>query len=188
MLAEVEKRGIDELRGRFREDDLATMTGSSDARGEVHLFAHVPLFAHARLAGVQPDPHLDTARGVGARHLRRGRERARSGGEGEEEGVALGVDLDSSAPGACRTHDPAVVGERLVVGLVADLVQELRGALDIGEEERDDARRKLAPHVPVIMRRSPHRVQFRRLWCEERLCEHCQVRPVKFEPSVSPAR
>ena len=42
-------------------------------------------------------------------------ERARSRREGEEEGVTLGVDLDSALPRAGIAHDEAVLQERLGV-------------------------------------------------------------------------
>ena len=50
--------------------------------------------------------------------------------------------------------------KRLSVALGAELVQELGRALDVREKERDGARRKVVPHVPVIMRRFLRRVQW----------------------------
>ena len=43
--------------------------------------------------------------------------------------------------------DAPVLGERVGVPLGAELVQELRRALDVGEEEGDRARGEIAPHV-----------------------------------------
>ena len=70
----------------------------------------------------------------GGRRERPGRRR-----EGEEEGVALRVDLDAAVASARLADDAAVLGERLRVGLGAELVQQPRRALDVGEEEGDGA-------------------------------------------------
>ena len=44
-------------------------------------------------------------------------------------------------------HDAAVLGEGLGVRLRAELVQELRRSLDVGEEEGDGAGRKVVSHA-----------------------------------------
>ena len=78
---------------------------------------------------------------------RRGRERTGSRREGEEERVALGVHLDAALGGARLPDQAAVLGERLRVCLCAELVQELRRALDVREEERDGAGREVVAHA-----------------------------------------
>jgi hypothetical protein len=65
-----------------------------------------------------------------------------------EEGVPLCVDLDAAAPHERPPQQPPVLGERLVVRLRAQLVQQARGTLDVGEEEGDGAGRKLVMHEP----------------------------------------
>ena len=77
-------------------------------------------------------------------------DRTRSGREGEEEGVALGVDLDPALDCARCPDQPPVLGQRFRVGLGAELVQEPRRALDVGEEEGDGAGREAA-HATRIM-------------------------------------
>ena len=72
------------------------------------------------------------------------------GGEGEEERVALGVDLGSASLRASVAHDPPVLGERCGVALGAELVESLRRALDVGEEERDGARRQVGAHGEIM--------------------------------------
>jgi hypothetical protein len=47
-------------------------------------------------------------------------------GEGDEEGIALRVHLDSALRGARLAHDPAVLGERSRVRLRSQLVQQPR--------------------------------------------------------------
>ena len=93
------------------------------------------------------------AQGERTRHLGSRRECSRSGGKGEEERVSLRVDLDTSCRRAGRAHDPSVLGECIVVGLVSDLIQELGRALDVGEEEGDRAGREVAPHSIIMNQR-----------------------------------
>src|SRR5215203_5261013 len=84
------------------------------------------------------DPHSD---GNLERLLRlvRGRERARGSREGDEESVALRVDLDATVALDRLSQDAMVLAECLVVGLGAKLVQQVRRALDVREEEGDGA-------------------------------------------------
>src|SRR5205085_11815360 len=57
-------------------------------------------------------------------------------GEDGEERVTLGVDLGAFALGDRFSQDSAMVGEDGVVSVTKGF-QELRGAFDVGEEERD---------------------------------------------------
>jgi hypothetical protein len=95
-----------------------------------------------------------------------GRQGGWSGREREEEGVSLGVDLDAGVFGAGLSHDSAVVGERLVVGLVADLLEQLCRAFDVGEEEGDGAGREVGPHrrFRIMERRRPYVQNLTRAW------------------------
>jgi len=88
----------------------------------------------------------------------RGVERSRRGREGNKEGVSLGVDLDAALGSASIPYDPPMLVEYLRVGLGAEFVEELRRALDVREQERDGANRRIAPQVQVIMRRFWQRV------------------------------
>jgi hypothetical protein len=108
---------------------------------------------------MQSDAHLDGARGK-----RIGESRCRSQGsggawEGEEEGISLGVDLDSAFRGTGLANQAPVVGQDGGIALCTELVQEPRRALDVGEEKRDRAGRELGPHARSIafMRRHSKR-------------------------------
>ena len=74
----------------------------------------------------------------------RGGDRGRSVGEGDEERVALCVDLDATVADERVAKHATVLGQHLGVALGSELVQQLGRALDVGEEERDGARRELA--------------------------------------------
>ena len=139
VLAEVGQLVLDELGGRLREDDLAAVARGGDARSEVDVVADVALVGEQRRAGVQADAHADRAR-LSASVIARGRgDRPRRRGEGEEERVALRVHLDAAVGGEGLAEHATVLGERLRVRLRPELVQQLRRALDVREEERDRA-------------------------------------------------
>ena len=76
----------------------------------VDVDAHVALLGHGRLAGVQPHPHAD----AGARQRPLAGDRRLGGAlrrrKGDEEGVALGVDLDTAV--ACEGVSQQRAGAR----------------------------------------------------------------------------
>ena len=80
----------------------------------------------------------------------RRRERARRSRKGEEEGVALRIDLDPAVAAARLADQAPVLGERLRVRIGAELVEQPRRALNVGEEEGDGARRKSRSHAGII--------------------------------------
>ena len=146
VLAEVGQLDVDEAGGRRRDEHLAAVTGGGDAGGPMHVVADVALLCQQRRPGVQPDPHPDRARSERLRHRRRRSERARRRREREEERIALRVDLDATLGSAGLADHAPVLGERVGVRLGAELVQQPRRALDVGEEERDRAGRELRAH------------------------------------------
>jgi hypothetical protein len=79
---------------------------------------------------------------VCALHLDRGVDRLAGAREGEEERVALRVDLASTGRAERLADDPAMLRENLAVRL-PELLEERSRALDVGEDERDRARRQL---------------------------------------------
>ena len=86
---------------------------------------------------VQPDPHLHrTGRESLGQLGGGGKSRGRSF-EGEEERVALRIDLDAVVAVTRLTYDSPVRGKCPRVTGITQFVQELRGPLDVGEEERD---------------------------------------------------
>jgi hypothetical protein len=149
VLAEVgERQATDEFACRLREHDLASVRRRADSRREVHVVSDVPLVCQEGRSGVQPDAQVDAARSerVGDR-LRRSH-RSRCVGEREEERVPLRVDLDSAMRCGRVTNDAAMLSHGEGVGLCAKLVQELRRALHIGEEEGDGAGREIVSQSP----------------------------------------
>src|SRR6266540_1687341 len=65
--------------------------------------------------------------------------------EGNEECIALRVDLYPPVTLESRAQNPAVLGERVRIA-ISQLFQQLRRALDVREEERDGAGREFVPH------------------------------------------
>ena len=146
VLSQVSELAVDEL-GRGRGDQhLSAVAGCGDAGSAMDVFADVSLLRHEGRTGVQAGPHLDRPRSKRLRHRFRGGERARCRGEGEEERVALRVTLHAVVCGAGFANHPPVLGKRLRIRLGAQLVQQLRRALDVREEEGDGPGRKIGPH------------------------------------------
>ncbi len=143
VLSQVSELAVDEL-GRGRGDQhLSAAAGCRDAGSAMDVFADVSLLRHEGRTGVQAGPHVDRPRSKRLRHRFRGGERARRRGEGEEERVALRVTLYAVVCCAGFANHPPVLGECLGVRPCAELVKQLRRALDIREEERDSAGRKI---------------------------------------------
>ena len=88
---------------------------------------------------MQAHPHADRPGLERALAVEGGRGGAGRGREGDEERVALRVDLDAAVRREGGAQDAPVLGERLRVALGAERVQQPRRALDVGEEERDGA-------------------------------------------------
>src|SRR3954451_21740670 len=92
---------VEKSSGRFGYEYLATVAGRHHARTLMDGEADVPAADRRRLSGVQADPHADlvVVRPVvpGECLLRRDRRLCSvlRRGEGDEEGVALSVDLDA---------------------------------------------------------------------------------------------
>ena len=121
-----------------------------DACAAVNVDPDVALAGNGRRARVQshanrdrpgPELVLRGARGVS----RAGRRRER-----DEEGVALGVDLDTAVCGEGVSQESSMLGECLRVRIRTESVQQARRALDVGEEERDGAGREVPAHGRVI--------------------------------------
>ena len=137
MLSQVHELDIDDRGGCLGENDLAAVARRGDASGEVDVVADVALVGEEGRTGVQADAHADRA---GGEHLGEGRSGVECAGrcrECEEEGVALRVDLDTTLGGTRLPDDTPMLCQRLRVRLGAELVQQLRRPLDVGEEEGD---------------------------------------------------
>ena len=98
-------------------------------------------------------PSRPGVRSQGARGLRGSCHRLGGGGEGDEEGVALGIHLYPAVRGEGRPQQRLMLAQRLGVGW-AEPLEQVGAALDVGEEEGDGAgsgarpRRWLAGAVP----------------------------------------
>ena len=146
MFAEVEQLALHELSRGGGDEHLATVTGRGDAGRAMDVSAHVPLVGQQRRPRVQPAPHPDLARCELPRQLLCRRERPRRGRERDEERITLRVHLDAVVVRASFADHAPMLGKRLCIGLGPELVQQLRRALDVREEEGDGAGGKVAPH------------------------------------------
>ena len=166
MLAEVGQLGLDERRGRRRDEHLSTVPCGGNAGSAVEVVSHVAFLADEGGPCVDADPHPDRAVGLETLSERGGcSQRPRRRRECEEEGIALRVDLDTTVTDTCLPNHRPVIGERRSVRLHADVPQQRRRAFDVREEEGDRAGRKLGPHAgiiggsPVVSKRSDARVR-----------------------------
>jgi hypothetical protein len=91
------------------------------------------------------DPHADANRRRRERPLRVGRrvDGVPRTSERAEERVTLRVDLDAAVRLDGLAHEAAVFRERVRVSL-AQVLEQARRPLDVGEEQRDRAAEKLA--------------------------------------------
>ena len=111
------------------------MSGAHHARCTVNVHTDVALVGDHRLTRVNAHPNSDTGRlervltrvscGYGVAGARKC----------VEERVALGIDLDSSVPAERFAQQPPVLREDGGV-LIAELVEQARGAIDVREQER----------------------------------------------------
>ena len=122
------------------------MAARGDPGRPVHVDSDIPLVAQMRRAGVDADAHPDRTRGQPCQRPGRSLERSRRRGEGDKERVPLGIHLDPAVGTEGLAHDTAMLLERPGISLGAQLVQQVRRALHVGEEEGDGSGRKLAPH------------------------------------------
>ena len=146
VLAELHHLASDERPGRRRQHDLAAVARSGNASGTVELAPGVALAGQLQLARVQPHPHR-----YGARRERRlticcGRERLDRIGERVQECVPLRVDLDAPVLGNSATQEQAVLGQRLNIAFLPELLDQPRRALDVSEEQCHGAGRKIHTH------------------------------------------
>ncbi|HEX2422314.1 MAG TPA: hypothetical protein VHN56_04065, partial [Actinomycetota bacterium] len=139
MVAEVEQLetiGVDEGRGRRRDEHLAPMAGRRDATRSVYIHADVALFREQWGARVDPNPYADRAAFQGLPTLGRGVERLARRRQREEESVSLGTYFDSIVAGERRSQCLPVSVELERVAFCAELVEELGRAGDVREDER----------------------------------------------------
>ena len=120
------------------------MPGGADPRRAMDVDSDVALLTDDGLAGVDAhaDAELGPVRPVMARERLLGRDGGRDGvlrsAEAVEERVSLRVDLLAPTRAESLADDAAVIRERVGVP-VAELLEQLGRAGDVGEDERDRA-------------------------------------------------
>ena len=141
---EVDELDAVEQRPRRPGDkDLPAMPGGHDPRRAMDVHADVVRRDGERLAGVDPDPDPDLDAGRPARPRERqlsvGRrgDRVLRSGECHEQGVALLVHRIAGVSLECPKQQPPMELQHAGVGVRTKPLQELRRALDVGEQERD---------------------------------------------------
>jgi hypothetical protein len=152
VLAEIGEvtAALDQRGGRGREDNLAAMSGGGDPRGAMHVVSDVPFVSDDRGTGVDSRSNANRPRRECSGERFRCGQRRRRTREGEEEGVTLGVHLDAPR-GRARFADYAtVLGKRVGIRLGAERLKQHRRALDVREEERDGAVRKVVSHAAIF--------------------------------------
>jgi hypothetical protein len=149
VLAELDQAvGTHELAGGLGDEHLPAVPDRGDARGAMDVEPDVPLVGDDRLAGVDAHTHADGPRRQRLLPHPGGGQRVTCARERHEERVALRVDLDPVVRGErCPEHAP-VLPQRVRVA-VTQLVQQLRRAFDVGEEEGDGAAGKLAHRAMI---------------------------------------
>jgi hypothetical protein len=113
--------------------------------------ADVAVLRQQRFSGVDADPDTDWSTAECITSLRGGGQSVLRTAEGDEEGVALRVNLHPAVPCERMPELSPVVGENASVP-VAELLQKARGSLNVGEQEGDRSRGELRHEW--MMRRS----------------------------------
>jgi hypothetical protein len=130
--------------GRFRHEHLTTVPNRGDPGGPVDVQPDVLAGAQPSLAGVHPHPNPDRAIGrplvIGqpalcVRGCRDGVDRRRENGE---EAVALSIDVDAAVASDGRSKDVVVLIQDIRPS-IAQRSGQVRGCLDVGDQERDGA-------------------------------------------------
>jgi hypothetical protein len=134
---------LDEGSSGVRNQDLAAVPSSRDARCPMNVHADVIIAGESALSGMQTHPHAKRTWGgmCGERPLDPcgGLGRSQSAREHHEEGVALRAYFDSIVFQDRVPDDATVLLEEFDVAL-PQLLEEPGRPLNIGEEERDGAR------------------------------------------------
>jgi hypothetical protein len=148
MLAKVRQLPVDKRARRLRNKHLAAVTGGGDPRRQVYVLADITLDAEVRASRMQAHAYADGTRGQRLLAFAGGLDRLERRREHIKKRVPLCVDLHAVVTGEGFTQEPPVLGERLVVRLRAQLVQQAGGTLDVSEEESNGAGGKLVLHEP----------------------------------------
>ena len=130
------------------------MPCGGDASRPVHIEPDVALIDQEWFPRVQSDPHPHRA--VSERELRVLGRRHRIGGtrKRHEEAVPLRVDFDPVVPPPGLSQRAAVLAKHFRVP-VAQLPEQPRRTLDVGEQEGHRPGRELSSHPSILARHGP---------------------------------
>ena len=144
--AQVANSRVHERTGRLRQEHLPAVPDRGDPRPLVHVEADVSLLCQPGLARVQPHPNANRSIRQRTLAIGRGGNGIRRAGEGDEERIALRVDLDALVLRERRPQTPPMLLQRLAIA-VLELAQQPRRALHVREQQRHDAGREITRHA-----------------------------------------
>jgi hypothetical protein len=104
VLAEIDELGVgvDERPRLARDENLAAVAGGRDPGAQVDVGSDIAAVGEGGCAGVDADPDVERTRGEAVGDGTRRCQRSIGRWEGDEEGIALRVDLDPTMGGAGR--------------------------------------------------------------------------------------
>jgi hypothetical protein len=136
MTAEVAQVSVHEIAGRLRDHYLGAVCSGTDSRTDNNVEADETLVRDSRLTGVNTNANPDGGRRERALNLERSVEGGSSPRERNEERVPLRINLDPAIASKSRPQKTAVLTHNRGV-VLAELVKELRRALNVREKEGD---------------------------------------------------
>jgi hypothetical protein len=140
-------RAIGQRRRRLRHQHLTAVRDSRDPRRPVHIQPHQPRRRRLRLARVHAHPYPDLLparprmRPQRQLHFQRRRHARPRRGEHREEPVPGGIHLLALVLGQSRPDQPMMVSQNPRIHAPAYPLQQSRGPLNIGEQEREHPHR-----------------------------------------------
>ena len=139
----VRKRALHEGTCRVGDEDLAAVSQRGDPGGAMDVDADVVVTTQPALPGMESHPHADRRflrppfGCKAALRVHGGVDRSRRGRECREEGVAFGPHDGSVSVVDRAAEDLVVTVQQAAEPLGSERLNETRGALDVGEQERD---------------------------------------------------
>ena len=163
------------------------MPGGGDPRCPVYVEPDVAVVGPERLPCVQPHPHPHRAARERELRVRGGHHCIGCARKGDEERIALCVDLDPLVPPPRLPQRTAVLGKHTRIP-VAQLPEQARRPFYVGEEERHRPGRELRPHPSILSRPEPrhHPRELSIPVTEDRLCEHARPWVVRERRPTDP--
>ena len=132
----------EQARRRLGHHNLAAVTRRHHPGTAMHIDTDVPLPRQRRRTGMQTHPHPHRRRQQRRLRRFRGTHRSRRVGERAQKRIALRVHLCARVSGHRLSDQLSVLGQDVLVR-GAELGEEPRRALDVGEEQSDGAGRQI---------------------------------------------